>query len=57
MENFHVSIIEVLKETVIVEADDPHLAEQIVFGRWKNGDYILNADNFTGVEVTATPVN
>lgn len=57
MEKFHVSIIEVLKKTVTVEANSLHLAEQIVFDRWKNGDYILDADNFTGVEVTATPVN
>lgn len=53
---FMVTIIETLKMTVEVEAEDQKQAEQIVEGRWKNGEYILDADNFIDVEFEATRI-
>lgn len=47
---FKVTIIETLKMDIEVEADDRGQAEQAVADRWKNGKYILDADNFAGVE-------
>ena len=39
--------------TVDVEAEDEREAEQIVSNRWHDSDYILDADNFVGVEFEA----
>lgn len=39
--------------TVDVEAEDEREAEQIVSDRWHDSDYILDADNFVGVEFEA----
>ena len=50
---FKVTITETLKLTVEVEAKDQHEAEQIVNDSWYRGDYILDADNFIGVEFGA----
>ncbi len=54
---FSVTITETLKMVVEVEAQNQQQAEQIVSDRWKNGEYILDADNFFGVEFTATENN
>ena len=53
MKNYDVTIHENLKMKVSVEAESAQEAEEIVKGRWKAGDYILDADNFTGVEFKA----
>lgn len=50
---FKVTIIETLKMTVDVEAENQEQAEQIADNRWKRGEYILDADNFTSVEFEA----
>lgn len=52
---FLVTITETLKLTVEVSEamlDDPTVeaAEQYVNDRWHNAEYILDADNFVGVE-------
>lgn len=47
---FRVAITETLKLTVEVEAKDRHEAEQIVSDSWRNGEHVLTADNFSGVE-------
>lgn len=39
--------------TVDVEAEDEREAEQIVSDHWHDSDYILDADNFVGVEFEA----
>ena len=51
--NYKVTITEVLKKTVDVEAEDEREAEQIVSDRWHDSDYILDADNFVGVDFEA----
>ncbi len=53
MKAYEVTIHENLKMKVTVEAESAQSAEEIVKNRWKNGDYILDADNFTGVEFKA----
>lgn len=54
---FNVTITETLKMTVEVEAKNQQQAEQIVSDKWKNSEYILDADNFCGVEFTAIENN
>ncbi len=50
MKEFEVTITETLEKTVIVEADSKDDALQIAEDMWKDGDIILDADSFTGVE-------
>lgn len=47
---FDVTIVETLKMKVTVEAESLEDAMQIVGDKWYKGDYILDADNFVGVE-------
>lgn len=54
-QRFNVTITEILKMTVEVEAGDQHQAEQIVSDNWKSGEYVLDADNFVDVEFEAVP--
>jgi len=53
---YEVTITETLKMTVTVEAKSRDEAEQIVSDNWHNSEYILDADNFVGVEFEAKPV-
>ena len=54
---FDVTIVETLRKKVTVEADSLEEAEQLVNDRWYAGDYILDADDFFGVEFeSAEPV-
>ncbi len=53
MKSYDVAIHENLQMIVTVQADSALEAEEIVKDRWKNGDYILDADHFTGVEFKA----
>ena len=54
---FKVTITETLKKTVEVEAKNQHEAEQIVSENWNNSEYILDADNFVGVEFATVSVD
>ena len=47
---FDVTIVETLKMKVTVEAESREEAKQAVEDKWYKGDYILDADNFVGVE-------
>ena len=47
---FEVTITEILKKTVIVEADSPEYAKQIACDNWHKGEYILDADSFVDVD-------
>lgn len=49
MKDYDVTITETLEMTVTVNAASRMEAEQLVNERWKKGDYILDADHFTGV--------
>lgn len=51
---YEVTITETLQKNVTVEAGSQAEAEQIVSDRWKNGEYILDVDSFSGVEFAAT---
>ena len=55
LREFEVTITETLKMTVVVAAKDRREAEQIVSDNWRNSEYILDAENFTGVEFEAVP--
>lgn len=50
MNEYDITIREMLEMTVTVEAESREEARQIVADRWKNGEYILDADSFKDVE-------
>lgn len=50
MKEYDVTIQETLEMTVAVEAESREEARQMVADRWKNGEYILDADSFKEVE-------
>lgn len=47
---FRINIRETLETQVTVEAENKEDALREVEKRWKNGEYILDADNFQGVD-------
>ena len=53
---FKIAIVETLKQTVEVEADDQQEAEQMVSDGWHNSKYVLDAGDFVGVAFEAVPV-
>ena len=56
MKEYEVQSKETLAMTVTVEAECAAQAREIVERNRKNSDYILDAENFTGVEFNAVPV-
>ena len=50
MNEYDITIREALEMTVTVEAESREEARQIVADRWKNSEYILDADSFKDVE-------
>ena len=50
MKNYQVVITETLKMRVDIEADSPEEAELLANDRWRNSEFILDADCFDGVE-------
>jgi hypothetical protein len=44
MKDYQVVITETLKMRVDIEADSPEEAEQIANDRWRNSEYILDAE-------------
>lgn len=52
MKEYQVKIKETLEMTVTVEAENAAQAREIAERNWKNSDYILDADHFTGVTFT-----
>ena len=50
---YNVTITETLSKTVTIEADSQAEAEQKVSDAWHRGDYILDADNFVGMEISS----
>ena len=57
VDTFMVTITETLKLTVEVEADSSEEAERIVSDKWRNSEYVLDADNFVEVGFEAVPVD
>ena len=56
LRQFKVTVTETLEKTVTVKAENQIEAEQIVSDDWRTGMYILGAENFTGVEFEAVPI-
>lgn len=50
MKEFVINIRETLEMQVCVEASTLEEAQKTVEKRWKNGDYILDGEHFSGVE-------
>lgn len=53
MKEFEVTITETLQKTVSIEAETKEEAKQLIEDMWKNGDIILDADDFADVEYKA----
>lgn len=56
MQLFDVTITEMLKMTVTVDADSPEEAERMVSDGWNNSEYILDAESFAGVGFEALEI-
>ena len=50
MKEYAVKITETLEKVVYVQADNPLEAEELVQEQYNRSEYILDADNFVGVE-------
>ena len=50
MNEYDITIRKTLEMTVTGEAESSEEARQIVADRWKNSEYILDADSFKDVE-------
>ena len=57
MKEYNVVIKETLEMTVTVEAGSAAQAKDIVEQNWKNSEYVVDADSFTGVTFTVPPKN
>jgi hypothetical protein len=49
MQKYKVKITKILEMTVEVEAENESSAEQQINDKWRNSEYILDADNFIDV--------
>ena len=56
LKKFEVRITETLSHTAWVKAKDRYEAEQIISNDWRNCKYVLDSDNFIGVEFEACEV-
>ena len=52
MKEFNVTITETLRKVVTVEAETAEDAKDMVDAAWHNSEYILEAEDFDGVEFT-----
>lgn len=53
---YNVTITEILKRVVIIEADNRYDAEEIAQNRWNDEKYILTADDFVEANFSAEEV-
>lgn len=53
MKAYEVTITETLRMKVEAEAESREEAEQLVSDRWRNAEYILDAESFAGVDFKA----
>lgn len=56
MNTYKVTITETLQKEVTVKASSCEEAELTVKGRWNYEEYVLNADDFVGVDFKAQPI-
>lgn len=47
---FQINIVETLQRLVEVEAEDKDTALQLAKDKWNQGEIVLDADDFTGVD-------
>ncbi len=52
MKEYEVIITETLQKNIVVEADSREEAESVAEQKWRNSEYILDAEAFTGVTFT-----
>ena len=50
---YQVTITETLEKTISVEATSPEDAERFAEAQWINADFVLGAEEFTGVTFKA----
>jgi hypothetical protein len=50
MKEYAVKVTETLEKVVYVQAENMYNAEEIAQEQYNRGEYILDADNFVGVE-------
>ncbi|MCD8195777.1 MAG: DUF3846 domain-containing protein [Lachnospiraceae bacterium] len=50
MKEYDITIAETLKKTVTVEAENSEEAQEIVEDRWRDGEYVLDAESFSEVD-------
>lgn len=50
MKEYAVKVTETLEKIVYVQAENMYNAEEIAQEQYNRGEYILDADNFVGVE-------
>lgn len=50
---YNVTITETLETIVTIDAESVEEAEKIAEDLWKDGEFILDSENFTGVEFNA----
>lgn len=50
MKEYDITIAETLKKTVTVEAESIEEAQEIVENRWRDGEYVLDAESFSEVD-------
>lgn len=55
MKEYQVEIKETLAKIVTVEAQSAAQAQDVVERRWKDSEFILDADNFKGVTFRTMP--
>lgn len=53
MKEYEITIRETLEKTVVIEAESKGDALYFAERRWKDGDFILDADDFVDVEFEA----
>ena len=53
---YDVTVTETLEQVVRIEAHSPEEAEQLVAKDWVKKEFVLDAENFIGVEFQAVPV-
>lgn len=56
MSTYKINIKETLETQVTIEADNEEAALALARSRWRDSEYILDADNFVGVEFTPAEV-
>lgn len=57
MKEYIIKITETLEKVVIIKAFSEQDAKSKVRTAWKNGDYILDAEDFQGVAFTVCEAN